>query len=539
MDHLPEDPSALRVLVGRLSEENRQLTEQYGQLIDQNDKLRQLLKKLQSEQFGKRSERLGRLDRDQMLLALEDLETAAAKQQAEERKQQPPEQPAKTETQGTTTAIQSGKKRRTNRGSLPAHLPRIHETIEPESTICPCCQGPMHVIGEETGARLDVIPAQRRVVVTHRPKYGCRACEGAIRQAPAPERLIKNGLPTEQLVAAVVVDKYAWHQPLLRQAQMMELEGIAIDRSTLADWVGTAAAELTPVYERLRENLLGSAKIVLDETPVPVLDPGRKRTKTGYFWTISRDDRPWAGPDPAGVVYNYAPGRGGEHLFALLAGYSGIVQCDGYAAYKQLVGPKHDGQVILAFCWAHWRREFWDITRSGPAPIADEALERIAKLYAIEKQIRGCSAEHRWAVRQAEAKPIVEDLKTWLEKKLVAVSQKSGIADAIRYGFNHWDGLIRFLEDGRIEMDTNSVERAIRPIKLNRKNSLFAGHDEGAVNWACLASLIETAKLHGLNPQTYLADILIKLVNGWPMKKLDELLPWAWAKQNSENKLAA
>lgn len=239
------------------------------------------------------------------------------------------------------------------------------------------------------------------------------------------------------------------------------------------------------------------------------------------------------------MVYTYAPGRGGEHLLSLLGGYSGIVQCDGYAAYKQLVGPKHDGKVTLAFCWVHFRREFWKIAQSGPAPIAEETLERIAKLYAIEKRIRGSSAEERRAVRQAESKPIVEDLRSWLEKNLVAVSQKSSIAEVIRYGFNHWDGLVHFLDDGRIEMDTNSVERPIRPIKLNAKNSLFAGHDEGAVNWACIASLVETAKLHSLNPQTYLADILTKLVNGWPMKKLNDLLPWAWSQQNSENKLVA
>ncbi|MBV8457870.1 MAG: IS66 family transposase [Acetobacteraceae bacterium] len=530
IDPLPEDLSVLRALVGQLSEEKQQL-------IEEVEKLRRLLKKLRDEQFGKRSERRGRPDRDQILLALEDLETAAAKQQAEELKNQPAEEPAKP--QSAEAEAQTRNKRKTNRGSLPAHLPRIHETIEPECKDCPHGHGPMHVIGEDTSERLDVIPAQRRVVVTHRPKFGCRTCESAVVQAPAPERLIKNGIPTEPLVAAVITDKYAWHLPLYRQAEMMKLEGIPIDRSTLADWVGTAAAELTPVYQRLKENLLDSPKIVVDETPVPVLDPGGGRTKTGYFWTISRDDRPWGGPDPAAVAYTYAPGRGGEHLITLLAGYSGIVHCDGYAAYKQLVGPKHNGQVILAFCWTHWRREFYDITRSGPAPIAEETLERIAKLYAIEQRIRGSSAEQRLAVRQAESKPIVEDLKTWLEKKLVAVSQKSSIAEAIRYGFNHWDGLVRFLEDGRIEMDTNSVERQVRPIKLNRKNALFAGHDEGASNWACLSSLIQSAKLHRLNPQTYLADVLTKLVNGWPMKKLDELLPWAWAKQNSENKLAA
>jgi transposase len=265
--------------------------------------------------------------------------------------------------------------------------------------------------------------------------------------------------------------------------------------------------------------------------PAPVLDPGRGRTKTGYFWAIARDDRPWGGTDPPAVVYTYAPGRGGEHATALLADYCGIIQCDGYAAYKQLAGT--DSQVTLAFCWSHWRRKFVEIDRGGPAPIAHEALEGIAALYAIEGRIRGRSAEERRAVRQAETKPLVEKLKAWLEAQLGAVSGKSVIAEAIRYGFNHWDGLVQFLEDGRIEMDTNSVERAIRPIALNRKNSLFAGHDQAAVNWACLASLVETAKLHGLDPQAYLADILSKLVNGWPMAKIDDLLPWAWAEQNA------
>src|SRR6266446_1751962 len=272
----------------------------------------------------------------------------------------------------------------------------------------------------------------------------------------------------------------------------------------------------------------------------PVLDPGRGRTKTGYFWAIARDDRPWGGTDPPGVVYTYAPGRGGEHASALLTGYAGIVQCDGYTAYKQFADPTRDGgPITLAFCWAHWRRRFFDIDQAGPAPIAHEALERIAALYAIESRIRGRSAEERHTVRQAETKPLVEDLRAWLETRLIAVSEKSTIAEAIRYGFNHWDGLVRFLEDGRIEMDTNIVERTIRPIALNRKNSLFAGHDAGAVNWACLASLIETAKLHGLDPQAYIADILGKIVNGWPMANIDALLPWAWADRHGGDRLAA
>src|SRR5215471_16347934 len=336
------------------------------------------------------------------------------------------------------------------------------------------------------------------------------------------------------MVASVLVAKYGWHLPLYRQAKMLAAQGLDLDRSPLAFWVGYAAAELMPLYERLKANLLISAKLAVDETPVPVLDPGRGKTKTGYFWAIARDDRPWGGTDPPAVVYTYAPGRGGEHASALLTGYAGIVQCDGYTAYKQFADPTRDGgPITLAFCWAHWRRRFFDIDKGGPAPIAHEALERIAALYAIESRIRGRSAEERRAIRQAETKPLVEKLKAWLETRLAAVSEKSTIAEAIRYGFHHWDGLVRFLDDGRIEMDTNSVERAMRPIALNRKNSLFAGHDQGAVNWACLASLIETAKLHGLDPQGYLTDILSKLVNSWPMAKIDDLLPWAWAEQNA------
>jgi transposase len=520
IDAVPDDVDGLRALVNQLSSERDAAIAESRRLTEQNDQLRHLLKQLQRAQFGQRSERL---DRDQMQLALEDIETSLASRDAEEEEHQ--------NGAADKPAVQR-KKRRTNRGALPAHLPHVHVTLEPESTVCPCCHGAMHVIGEENSQRLDKIPARYQVIVTHRPKYGCRACEGAIVQAPAPERLIKSGIPTEGLVASVVVDKFAWHNPLYRQAQIMKLQGLPVDRSTLAFWVGVAAAELKPVYLRMKEILLGSAKIAVDETRAPVLDPGRGRTKTGYFWAISRDDRPWGGSDPPGVAYTYAPGRGGEHAFALLTGYSGIVQCDGYAVYKQLADPGRDrGAVTLAFCWLHWRRHFFDIDKGGPAPIAHEALERIAALYAIESRIRGRSAEERRAVRQAETKPLVEKLRAWLETRLAAVSEKSTIAEAIRYGFHHWDGLVRFLDDGRIEMDTNSVERAMRPIALNRKNSLFAGHDDGAINWACLASLIETAKLHGIDPQAYLVDILTKLVNGWPVQKLDQLLPWAWAEQ--------
>ncbi|MGH8733864.1 MAG: IS66 family transposase, partial [Burkholderiales bacterium] len=284
-----------------------------------------------------------------------------------------------------------------------------------------------------------------------------------------------------------------------------------------------------------RELILTSGKIAVDETVAPVLDPGRGRTKKGYFWAIARDDRAWGGTDPPAIAYSYAPGRGAVHALKLLDHYRGIVQCDGYAAYKTIADAAPGEAITLAFCWSHLRRHFFDIAKGGNAPIASEALERIAALYAIEKAIRGQSADARRAARQHKSKPLVLALKAWLEQQLARVSGKSLIAEAIRYALHHWDGLTRFLDDGRIELDTNIVERGIRPIVLNRKNALFAGHDQGAENWACVASLIETCKLHGVDPQAYFADVLTKLVNLWPASRIDELMPWAWAAERSRS----
>jgi hypothetical protein len=265
---------------------------------------------------------------------------------------------------------------------------------------------------------------------------------------------------------------------------------------------------------------------------VPVLDPGRGRTKQGYFWTVARDDRPWGGADPPAVVYSYAPGRGHEHAHALLGGYRGILQCDGYGAYKALAKapPGADGtQVKLVFCWSHVRRGFYDLAKGKSAPIATEALVRIAALYRIEAEIRGRDAEHRHSVRQARSRTLMAELRVWFEAQLARLPARGPTAEAIRYALNHWDGLERFLEDGRIEMDSNSIERAMRPITLSRKNALFAGSDEGGERWAAIASLVETCKLNGVNPLTYLTDLLTRLVNGWPQARIDELMPWHWA----------
>lgn len=530
-NQLPTDVAALQALVTALcTERDTAIAErdaaivERDQAVSQNHRLQHLLHQLQRMQFGRRSEKL---DADQLALAFEDIEQAIAGDEAREDKKNP------------AAARERAEKRRVNRGALPAHLPRVHVTITPEDTNCPCCRSPMHVIGEDAAERLDVIPAQYRVIVTHRPKYACRACEEAVVQAAAPERLIKGGLPTEAMVASVLVGKYAWHLPLYRQAQMLTPQGIDIKRSILAFWVGYAAAELKPIWLRLRELILTSAKIAVDETIAPVLDPGRGRTKQGYFWAIARDDQPWGGTDPPAIAYSYAPGRGAVHALKLLDGYRGIVQCDGYAAYKTIADKTPGEAITLAFCWAHLRRHFFDLAKAGNAPIASEALERIAAIYAIEKTIRGSSAEERRAVRQERSRPLVVALKAWLEHQLTRVSAKATIADEIRYGLNHWEGLTRFLDDGRIELDTNIVERGIRPIVLNRKNALFAGHDEGAQNWACIASLIETCKLNGVDPQAYFADVLTKLVNLWPASRIDELVPWAWAAQRSADKLAA
>lgn len=530
-NHFPTDIGILQAqLAAALAERDAARIErdaamaERDQALSRNQRLAHLLRQLQRMQFGRRSEKL---DPDQLALAFEDVEQALATIEADNDKKD------------LTAAKARADKRRANRGALPAHLPRIHVTMTPEDTLCPCCHSAMHVIGEDTAERLDVIPAQFRVVVTHRPKYACRACEQAVVQAPAPERLIKGGLPTEAMVASVLVAKYAWHLPLYRQAQMLAAQGLDINRAVLAFWVGYAAAELKPIHARLRALILASGKIAVDETVAPVLDPGRGRTKKGYFWAMARDDRPWGGTDPPAIAYSYAPGRGAVHGLKLLEGYRGIVQCDGYAAYKTIADKAPGEAITLAFCWAHLRRRFFDIAKSGDAPIASEALERIAALYAVEKTIRGRNAEERRAVRQDRSKPLVLALKAWLERQLTRVSAKASIADEIRYGLNHWDGLTRFLDDGRIELDTNIVERGIRPIVLNRKNALFAGHDEGAANWACIASLVETCKLNGVEPQAYFADVLTRLVNLWPASRLDELMPWAWNAAQAINKIAA
>jgi len=496
-DALPDDPGLLKAML---------IAERL-----ESERLRQIIREFQRHRFGRRAESL---PEEQLQLALEDAEQAAAAGQAASEQKNPAERKVRAA------------RRRINRGKLPVHLPRIETVVDVPSTVCPCCAGTLHRIGEDVSERLDIMPAQFRVLVVRRPKYACRACREMVVQAPAPARLIEGGLPTEATVAQVLVSKFADHLPLYRQAQIYARQGVALDRSTLADWVGRAAFLLRPVHERLLDTLKASPKLFADETTAPVLDPGRGQTKTGQLFAYARDDRPWGGSDPPGVAYVYAPDRKAERPIAHLKGFKGILQVDGYSGYKVLA---RQGDVQLAFCWSHVRRKFYELATPGPAPIATEALTRIAELYRIEGEIRGHSAEERRIVRQQRSRPLVEALEPWLRTKLQLISQKTKLAEAIRYALSRWQGLCLFLDDGCVEIDNNVVERAIRPLALTRKNALFAGSDGGAEHWAVIASLIETCKLIGVEPYRYLADVISRIVEGHPNSRLDELLPWSYA----------
>ncbi|WP_114391507.1 IS66 family transposase [Notoacmeibacter marinus] len=496
-DKLPDDIAELKAIIRAQQ--------------DQNARLEALVASFKKALFGSKSEKI---DPAQYELELEDIETAIAQVETE------------IDADARTAPVRSPKPRQTNRGSLPKHLERVEVVIEPD--ISCTCGAERHVIGEDVSERLDIIPAQFRVIVTRRPKYACRSCEGGIAQAPAPAHIIAGGMPTEATLAHVLVSKYADHLPLYRQAQIYSRQGLDLDRSTLAAWVGKSAFELTPVYEALMADLKRSTKLFMDETPAPVLAPGRKRTKTGYFWALARDDRLWRGEDPPSVAFTYAPGRSGQHADTILKGFSGTLQVDGYAGYNRLLKrPAQD--VTLAYCWAHARRKLHDVAQSGAAPIAQEGLAQIQALYRIEKDLRGLSADQRLSARQERSKPIIDAFALWLARSRARVSAKSPTGEALKYIAKYWDGLCRFLTDGRIELDNNTVERTIRPIALNRKNALFAGHDAGAQNWAVIASLIETCKLNRIEPHGYLSGVLTSIANGHKQKDIGQLLPWNWA----------
>jgi transposase len=475
---------------------------------DEIERLQRLIKQLQRGTFGRRSERL---DPDQLALGLEDLDGDIAR--AEANHAVPSANDPEPDSKGAP-----------RRSILSDHLPRADVILDLDGDECPGCGGYLHPIGEATSEMLDWVPAQLRVVRIRRPKYGCRDC-GTIHQAPAPERPIAKGLATPGLLAHVLVSKYCDHLPLYRQTQILARHGARIERSTLASWVGGACWWLEPLQARLAAHVFASTKLFADDTPIPVLDPGRGRTKTGRLWVYVRDDRPWDGPDPPAAVYFYSPDRKAERPASHLESFQGVLQVDGYAGFETLTAG---GDIVLAACWAHARRKFYDFHQATGSPIAAEALRRIAELYAVEKRIRGQPAEARRRTRLADARPLIEAMKIWFETELRRIPNRGGLAQAIRYALARWPALCRFLDDGRIELDTNPVERAIRPVALGRKNHMFAGSDGGGDRWATVCSLIATAKLNGVEPYGYLKDVLERMVDGHPMARLDDLLPWNW-----------
>ncbi len=499
---LPDDVETLQKLVRSLAAERTSLSEAKAEI----ERLNFIIKKFQHSQFGRRAERL---DDDQLQLGFEDLNVDLARTEA---------RLLPSSTTSKTTKTQS------ERPSLPAHLLREDVRLDIDHQTCTCCGGNLHLIGETTSEMLDHVPARLRVIRICRPRYGCRAC-GTIHQASAPERPIAKGLATPALLAHVLVSKYCDHLPLYRQSQIFARQGVELDRSTLANWVGGACWWLESLQAKLAEHIFASGKLFADDTPIPVLDPGRGRTKTGRLWVYARDDRPWNGPDPPAALYLYSSDRKAERPASHLTTFSGVVQVDGYPRFDRL---REGGRIQLAGCWAHARRKFYEVQQATASPVAAEALRRIAELYAIETSIRGQPAAARQSMRQSASRPLVADLKAWLDQQLARLPPRGGLADAIRYSLTRWDALCGFLDDGRIELDTNTVERAIRPITLGRKNHLFAGSDGGADRWATVCSLITTAKLNNVEPFAYLKDILERMSAGHPMSRIDELLPWNW-----------
>jgi transposase len=494
--------------------------------------LKALIEKLEGQvqdyrrtKFGPKSEKL---DPAQLELALEDLETAIAETQAQIGAVE--DRIAASEPDPKKRKPRAPRKAR----ALPESLPRVERVVEPDSITCPCGCGDMVRIGEDRSERLDYIPARYQVIVTVRPRYACPKGRTGVVQAKAPAHLLEGSWPTEALLAQIAVSKHSEHMPLNRQAVVMARHGVPIDRSVLADWMGRTGALIAPVVDHMAEKLLaGSTRLYVDETTAPVLDPGRGATKTSYLWAVLRDERGWNGPAPPGVVFHYRPGRKGEYAAEILTGFNGTIQVDAYGGYTHLATPKRTGgdPLRLAFCWAHGRRKLIKAKPKKGSRIVDEALLRIAALYKIEDAIRGSDPDHRRAVRQDLSRPLMDEFFTWLAAQATRVSRKSDLGCAMAYMLKRQDGFRLFLEDGRVDIDSNLVENAIRSPAMNRRNALFAGHDEGGRNWARFASLIGTCKMNGVEPYAYLRDLFTKMANGHLARDIDALMPWACAQQ--------
>ncbi|HEY5213309.1 MAG TPA: IS66 family transposase [Acidobacteriaceae bacterium] len=493
------DHAALKVLL--LSQQEK-YTATLTSRTSEIERLVLLVEKLQRMLFGRKSEKVLR-QIEQLELQLEELQAATAI-----------EEHAASSVARPITA-------KPFRRPLPEHLPREIHTHMPDHEACPDCGGRLRVLGEDVAEMLEHVRACFKVIRHVRPKMSCDACDRIV-QAPAPSRPIDRGLAGPGLLAHVLVSKYADHVPLYRQSEIYSREGVDLDRSTLAGWVGATSELLAPLVEAVRAHVLSASKLHADDTPVPVLAPGNGRTKIGRLWTYVRDDRPSGDTSAPAVWFAYSPDRKGENPRQHLKHYKGALQADAFAGFQQLY---EGGTINEVACWAHARRKFHEIHIAHASPTTAEAIERIAALYTIEAEIRGSTPEMRRSVRQARAKPLLDSMRTWMEDTLAKLSRKSDTAAAIRYATSRWQALTRYVDDGHLEIDNNAAERALRVVALGGKNYLFCGSNAGGERAAAIYSLLGSAKLNGLDPELYLHQVLERIADH-PITRIADLLPW-------------
>lgn len=515
---LPEDTAALKALVLRLQGELRA-----RDLLIESLRIR--IVRLRRQRHGASSEKIER-EIEQLELVLEGVEIAAAET---------------TDALVDESADAADAPAGADQPKKPRRKPRVSDTTPRQRVLfdpgedCPACGGPLRTICEDVSEMLDMIAAKLTVTEIVRPRKSCRCCETIV-QTPAPSRPIPGSMAGPSLLAFILVSKYDDHLPLYRLNEIFERMGADIPDTTLADWCGRSLRVLAPLTDRIRQSVMAGDRVHGDDTHIRVLDRDRrieglgKGVSQGRIWTYVRDDRAWAGPAPPAVAYYFSPDRRGIRPQEHLAGFTGILQADAYAGFRELYKPAPDGRVriIEAACWAHLRREFHDLWTSQKLDLARDALDRIGALYDIEREIHGLSAKERRSIRQLKSKPIVAAFEAWARAQLGAISRKGELAKAINYGLNRWASFTLFLEDGRVAIDNNAAERAMRPIGIGRKNWLFAGSSAGGETLASAMTLIETAKICGLDPQAYLTDVLSR-IHDHKINRIDELLPWNWA----------
>jgi transposase len=505
-EELTSQQDELRSLQAELDSHRQIVSEQAEELDARSQRIEHMklmIEKLRQMMFGKKSEKVI-LKLEQLEFELEEEETTQAVMEAVLDRVSPAREA----------------KSRPERKSLPEHLEREVITHVPGRDCCPDCGAQLRKFGEDISEQLEYVPDSFKVIRHVRPKFSCTGCDRVV-EAPAPSRPIERGLAGPALLAHVIVSKFSDHLPLYRQSEIYGRQGVDISRSTLAGWVGGASDLLSPLVDAIQKHVLAGRKLHADDTPMPVLAPGNGKTKTGRLWTYVRDDRPAGEYTAPAVWFAYSEDRKGEHPRQHLKNFTGALQADAYAGFHHLYG----NHIYEAACWAHARRKFHEIHVVHASPTTTQALAKIGTLYAIEDEIRGKPTDLRLSIRQSRAKPLLEELRTWMEKTLSRLSSKSETAGAIRYALSRWRALTRYTEDGLLEIDNSAAERALRAVALGRKNFLFVGSDCGGERAAAMYSLIGSAKLNGLDPELYLRTVLARIADH-PVSKIHDLLPW-------------